>query len=79
MLPKINLILALSVLFLTSGCASLSQTFENRLAVTAAGDELLFVSKYGPIGIATPISNKDRDALRSMTAAPAMNAASAKK
>ena len=65
-MPKTSiLILALSSIAL-SGCASM-EALENRLAVTAAGDELLVVSKYGPIGIATKISNKDRDALKAMS------------
>lgn len=65
MLPKILLILSLVTL---SGCASM-EAFENRLAVTVAGDELLFVSKYGPVGVATPISAKDLTAVRPMLAA----------
>lgn len=59
----LTLTLVLSAAIASSGCA----TFENRLAVTAAGDELLVISKYGPLGIASKLSDKDRDAIKAMT------------
>ncbi len=46
-------------LLLLSGCA-LTGEFENRLACSVAKDELYVVSKYGPVGIASQISDKDR-------------------
>jgi hypothetical protein len=40
---------------------SLTKELENRLACSVAKDELYVVSKYGPIGIASQISDKDRE------------------
>ncbi len=67
---KLHLLLLLSLTTLLSACTTM-ETFENRLTVTAAGDELLFVSKYGPIGIATKISEKDLVAVKALAAASA--------
>lgn len=50
----------LSALALLAGCSNLTQGLENRLACTAAGDTLFAVSQYGPIGISSKISEKDR-------------------
>jgi hypothetical protein len=55
--------LALSLLSipLLSGClATFDGKLENRLACTVAGDKLMVISEYGPIGISATISEKDR-------------------
>jgi hypothetical protein len=46
-------------LLLLSGCASMKGTFENRVACTADGKELLVASMYGPIGVVSKISEDD--------------------
>lgn len=48
----------LLVLVLT-GCSSLSGQLVNRVACTAAADKLLYVSFYGPIGVASVVDEKD--------------------
>lgn len=58
-----SLILLSLLTMLLSGCAT--GNFENRLALTLGGDELLIVSKYGFFGVATEISKKDLDAIKS--------------
>jgi hypothetical protein len=52
--------LLLFALLALSGCSTLTGQFENRLACSLANDELFIVSKYGPLGIASTISDKDR-------------------
>ena len=43
-----------------SGCASILEGLENRAACTSANDQAYVVSMYGPIGIASKISDKDK-------------------
>lgn len=57
---KMKYFLLLTGLMLLSGC-SLTKELENRLACSVAKDELYVVSKYGPVGIASIISDKDRE------------------
>jgi hypothetical protein len=59
---KSLILLLLTGATLLSGCAT--GNFENRLVMTAAGDELLVVSKYGPFGISSELSKKDLEALK---------------
>ena len=46
-------------LFMLSGCSSMKKTFENRVACTADGTQLVVVSMYGPIGVASKIAPED--------------------
>lgn len=59
-LSKGILILLLSFLF--TGCATF-ESLENRVVCTVSNDEAFMVSKYGPIGISSQISDKDKDAI----------------
>ena len=51
--------LSLMILLGLTGC-SLTGQLENRLACSLAKDKLFVVSEYGPVGVATVISEKDR-------------------
>jgi hypothetical protein len=54
-------LILLPLLALLSGClATFDGKLENRLACTVAGDKLMVISEYGPIGISATISEKDR-------------------
>jgi uncharacterized protein YceK len=58
-MTKILMTLVAGVLL--SGCATLDGVdLSNRLACSVAKDELYVVSKYGPVGIANKIDDKDR-------------------
>ena len=46
-----------------SGCANSGINFDNRLSVSLAGDKLFINSMYGPLGITSEVSDKDRAAL----------------
>jgi hypothetical protein len=46
-----------------AGCSSLKGHFENRVAVTADLKEVVFVSKYGPVGISADVKQSDADAI----------------
>lgn len=52
----------LSILLLVAltGCGTLDGKLQNRLACAVAGDQLFVISEYGPIGISSKISDKDR-------------------
>lgn len=55
---------SLLILLLTSGCAGTKlDTFDNRLSLSLAGDKLFINSMYGPLGITSEVSDKDRAAL----------------
>ena len=56
-----KLILALVSAMVLAGCATRPEFLENRVVCTAAKDEAHLVSKWGPIGIASAISEKDRE------------------
>lgn len=51
--------LGLMALLALTGC-SLTGQLENRLACSVAKDKLFVVSEYGPVGVASVISDKDR-------------------
>ena len=57
-----KILLMLPFLAILTGC-SLTGEFENRLACTVAKDELYVVSKYGAVGIASQIADKDREVI----------------
>ena len=42
-----------------SGCASISEQLENRAVCTVSKDQAFVISMYGPIGIASKLSDKD--------------------
>lgn len=44
---------------LLSGCATLEGKIDNRVACTVARDKAVVISEWGPIGIASMISDKD--------------------
>lgn len=71
---------ALAALFALSGCATLGLDgkLDNRLVCTVAGDALYVVSEYGPVGISSRISEKDRAVVCRAAAAPAAAASGAK-
>ena len=48
---------------LLSGCSTLMEQLDNRAACTVGGDQAYVLSMYGPIGIASKISEKDRAAI----------------
>lgn len=48
----------LIILATLTGCSVTGQ-LENRIACTAAKDKALYVSEYGPVGIASTIDAKD--------------------
>ena len=50
---------ALILCVLLSGCAQ----FENRVACTVDKSQALYVSKYGPIGVASEIAKQDAKAI----------------
>jgi uncharacterized lipoprotein YajG len=52
----------LAALVLLSGCSTLSQ-LENRVACTPDGKQMVYVSMYGPIGVASRISETDAQAI----------------
>lgn len=54
-----RLFLATLAIAVLSGCANLKGTFENRATCTVAKDKALVVSMYGPIGIASKLSDAD--------------------
>ena len=56
---KTALILAAALL---TGCGT-TKTFTNRVATTAACDQVLVVSMYGPFGIATKADEADAAAI----------------
>jgi len=58
-LRKYGKALVLAMAAASAGCAH----FENRVVMTLPGDELHMLSKYGPYGISSKISDKDRDTL----------------
>ena len=49
---------AFAVVLLFPGCAI--ATFENRLTCTVAGDRTFVASMYGPVGVTTEVSPKDK-------------------
>lgn len=59
-MKHILIVLALVTL---AGCSSITSgigaQLENRVACTAARDKALYVSEYGPIGVASTIDAKD--------------------
>jgi hypothetical protein len=52
-------IAAVLLIMTLTGCSSMEKTFENRVACTADGKQLLVASLYGPIGVASKISPDD--------------------
>lgn len=54
-----RLLLATAALLLLAGCAHL----ENRLACSVGGGPALFISMYGPWGVASKVSEADSRAL----------------
>ena len=50
----------LMALMLLSGCATFGGNLSNRVTCTAAKDEAYVVSKYGSVGIASQIDDRDR-------------------
>lgn len=48
-------LLVSAALLMLAGCAH----FENRLACTLSGGEVLFVSMYGPVGVASKVKAGD--------------------
>ena len=57
-----KLIVVLAVLAL-SGCSTFKGTFENRAVCTVSGGQMMAVSLYGPLGIASKISAEDAAAV----------------
>lgn len=56
-------LLILAVTLCLTGCSSLKGTFENRAVCTVSGSQMMTVSLYGPIGIASKISAEDSAAV----------------
>lgn len=44
-----------------TGCFATTGKLDNRLVCTVAGDALYMISEYGPVGISSRISEKDRE------------------
>lgn len=56
----------ISVVLMTlvlSGCAFDGQLLDNRVVCTLAKDKAFVVSEYGPVGISSKISDKDKDVI----------------
>ena len=57
---KLTIILAALLL---SGCSTLDKHLSTRLHCSAAADEVAVVSWWGPLGFATRIDQRDKDAI----------------
>lgn len=54
-----KLFFATFTIALLSGCATFEGQLENRVTCTVAKDKALYVSMYGPIGIASKVAEQD--------------------
>ncbi len=54
-----NILAAIMMAFVLSGCASVSEKFETRVTCTVAKDEARADSKWGLFGISTKVSEAD--------------------
>jgi hypothetical protein len=59
----VRMLAVLLVLVGLSGCASSAKWLENRVAVTADGEQAHFLSVWGPISIGSRIADADAAAI----------------